>query len=174
MGFRSFIAGLFPPQVIRKTDVHVIEVPKIIEKVVEKEVKVHNLVGVKTYVTDGVTQDEFHRRGEWLKQLEDERKAKQDRCNHLKGGYIDLKKGTWPEQGHGVDYAIIKHQFPWGDVWVRCIRCGKTWKPGMEDYKQALNFPTHNYASTSIQFTGTGTKDGKTFVKIARESTKDS
>lgn len=77
-------------------------------------------------------------------------------------------------------YAVIKHQMINGDIWVRCQRCSKTWMPPIEknfffdekgrsvapqdgtfdkdafvraqrDYMEAVNFPTRNTMSTSVQ-----------------------
>jgi hypothetical protein len=74
----------------------------------------------------------------------------------------------------------MKHQMINGDIWVRCLRCGKTWNPpvreelflrrrgkascpegrtfnralfekAIEDYKRATMFETNNSMSTSVQ-----------------------
>jgi len=74
----------------------------------------------------------------------------------------------------------MKHQMINGDIWVRCLRCGKTWKPPVEkdfffdekgknvapadgkfdkvrfekvadEYRSASMFPTNNSMSTSVQ-----------------------
>jgi hypothetical protein len=90
-------------------------------------------------------------------------------CSHLKGGSgIDaLIKG-----GDDIgNYAVIKHTFANADVWIRCLRCGKTWKPPLEEdfvidgefnlalytaaeqeYRTALDFSTRNQMSGSVMF----------------------
>jgi hypothetical protein len=63
------------------------------------------------------------------------------------------------------DHSVIKHQFTHGDIWVRCLRCGKWWKPpirsqykqdrdfwrAMFEYEEAVNFQTNNTMSSSVQ-----------------------
>lgn len=103
------------------------------------------------------------------------------RCTHKKGGNVSprdwsvLKTG-----GNAVQYAIMKHQMINGDIWVRCLRCGRTWQPPVEknfffndkgkqvapadgtyskarfdkaaqEYRDATMFPTNNSMSTSVQ-----------------------
>lgn len=101
----------------------------------------------------------------------------QTKCSHRKGGVIVrtvnadtglvscnvakcLNVGTSPQ------YSVMKHQMMNGDWRVRCTRCGKTWTApirqeylnqrefwkAIEDYEEAINFPTNNVSSTSIQF----------------------
>jgi hypothetical protein len=55
-------------------------------------------------------------------------------CSHRKGGSVspqDMKAlfvgGSAPQR------AVIKHQMINGDVWVRCLRCGKTWLPPVKE-----------------------------------------
>ena len=97
--------------------------------------------------------------------------TKQLRCNHQKGGYVKrLSSGPnslveFPLKGSSGQYAVIKHQHMHGDIWIECLRCGRRWKPpirkefkkdrdfykAVEEYEGALNFPTNNSMSTSIQ-----------------------
>ena len=84
----------------------------------------------------------------------------QDNCNHRKGGPVNLKTGDAGE------FTVIKHTFAWGDTWVRCLRCGKWWKPPVRarfayeedyidaliEYKEALKFPTCNTTSSALQW----------------------
>jgi hypothetical protein len=101
-------------------------------------------------------------------------------CTHKKGGTAsprDLRVLT--TGGNGNQYAIIKHQMINGDIWVRCLRCAKTWKPPVErefyfrngkvvamqdgkfdkekfdaarfEYINACNFGTNNSMSGSVQ-----------------------
>lgn len=103
------------------------------------------------------------------------------RCTHKKGGNVSPRDWTVLKTGgNAVQYAIMKHQMINGDIWVRCLRCGKTWNPPVEknfffnaegknvapvdgifnkarfekaaaDYKEATMFPTNNSMSTSVQ-----------------------
>jgi len=89
--------------------------------------------------------------------------AMQAGCNHRKGGkdYASTQK-----RGDGDNYAVVKHTFPLGDTAVICTRCLFIWKHGtsaekMPDgspnptgisYKEAINFPTDNTPSGSVQF----------------------
>ena len=102
--------------------------------------------------------------GATLNQLAAIDKAQQSRCNHKKGG--NGAQGVVGGQGDDSQYAVIKHTFGNGDMWVRCLRCGKTWKPPIrshfakeEDYlkavvayETAINFQTRNVPSSSVQF----------------------
>jgi hypothetical protein len=55
-------------------------------------------------------------------------------CTHKKGGIVsprDFK--VLNTGGNGQQYAILKHQMINGDLWIRCLRCGKTWVPPMKE-----------------------------------------
>jgi hypothetical protein len=109
----------------------------------------------------------------------EQKKAAQAQCNHKKGG--NGLEGYVGGQGDDPQYAVLKHQFCNGDVWVRCLRCGKTWKPPVKEsfyfdihgksvapqdgkfnneafinaqteYRLALAFQTRNSQSGSYQF----------------------
>lgn len=89
---------------------------------------------------------------------------RQTRCTHKKGGngLPDFVAGN----GQSPQYAVLKHIMLNGDTWVRCMRCGKTWKPPIEidfatkegyignlmEYQAAVNFPTNNATSSSYMF----------------------
>lgn len=102
--------------------------------------------------------------GETLKQLALGDLAAQRRCTHKKGG--NGAEGVIGGQGQDAQYAVLKHIFANGDMWVRCLRCRKTWKPpirsnfvteelylkAIAEYETAVNFPTRNVTSASIQF----------------------
>lgn len=108
--------------------------------------------------------------GATLKQLAANDKSHQERCNHKKGG--NGAEGIIGGQGDDPQYAVIKHRMPNGDVWIRCLRCAKTWKPPVEseftdkdskfnqagydvaqrEYLDALAFQTRNQTSGSIVF----------------------
>lgn len=99
-----------------------------------------------------------------LKAIKDDELKAQKRCNHHKGG--NGVSGIIGGQGDSLDYAVIKHVFLNGDTWVRCLRCGKTWKPPIKadyktedaynlaqmQYEQAKEFSTKNSTSSSYQF----------------------
>lgn len=54
-------------------------------------------------------------------------------CTHRKGGVVtprDMRVLT--TGGNKEQFAVVKHQMINGDIWVRCLRCGKTWSPPIE------------------------------------------
>lgn len=100
-----------------------------------------------------------------------ERATNQTQCNHRKGGSVpmqgdsaEIKFGL--DHGNATQYAVIKHMHLHGDVWVECLRCGRKWKPpirseyeterefykAIEEYQKAVDFPTNNVTSSSLQF----------------------
>lgn len=103
-------------------------------------------------------------RGQALKSLAEADRQIQRRCNHKKGG--NGMSGVVGGRGDSVHYAVIKHTFCHGDEWIRCLRCGKTWKPPLErsfktrdefyealaQYKAAKEFQTLNSPSSSYLF----------------------
>jgi len=109
--------------------------------------------------------------GETLRQILNSDTAHQKKCNHRKGG--NGSAGVVQGRGDSSDYAVIKHTFAHGDTWVRCQRCGKTWKPpvksqytnpstgvfdeyafesAMRVYENALEFQTKNVTSAGVAF----------------------
>lgn len=55
-------------------------------------------------------------------------------CTHKKGGVVsprDFK--VLNTGGNGQQFAVIKHQMINGDLWIRCLRCGKTWLPPQKE-----------------------------------------
>lgn len=102
--------------------------------------------------------------GQTLKQLAAADKQRQDRCNHRKGG--NGLSAIVGGQGDDNQFAVYKHMFCNGDIWVRCLRCGKKWAPPVEawfdtkeayfaayqEYQAALNFQTRNISSSSYVF----------------------
>jgi hypothetical protein len=102
--------------------------------------------------------------GQTLKQLAANDTASQKRCNHRKGG--DGAHAVVAGQGQDSQYAVLKHIFANGDMWVRCLRCAKTWKPPVKesyadealflravvDYETAVNFTTRNQTSGAVMF----------------------
>lgn len=99
-----------------------------------------------------------------LRQVADAERQVQKRCNHKKGG--NGLQGILGGRGDAGQYAVLKHTMSNGDMWVRCLRCGKTWKPPLErsyknpadfikaeaEYKIAVDFQTLNSPSSSAQF----------------------
>ena len=107
--------------------------------------------------------------------------ARQAVCTHKKGGVVSARNmSVLSTGGNSIQYAVIKHQMINGDMWVRCLRCGKTWLPPVKDnfyfnakgkqvapkdgvfsqakfdaveieYKRAVNFETNNSPSGSVQ-----------------------
>jgi hypothetical protein len=101
-------------------------------------------------------------------------------CTHRKGGMVSPRDMRALTTGGNEDqYAVIKHQMINGDIWVRCLRCGKTWNPPVEsnfyfkggkvvapadgvfdknqfekafdEHQRAVAFPTRNSMSGSVQ-----------------------
>lgn len=102
-------------------------------------------------------------------------------CTHRKGGMASARDlHVLSTGGNAAQYAVMKHQMINGDIWVRCLRCGKTWNPpveknfffnekgarvaphdgtfdkvkfekAVEEYKRATMFETNNSMSTSVQ-----------------------
>lgn len=101
-------------------------------------------------------------------------------CTHRKGGVVtprDMR--VLSTGGNKEQYAVFKHQMINGDIWVRCLRCGKTWQPPVEsnfyyrdgkvvapqdgtfdqakfdkaceEYRLATMFNTNNSTSSSVQ-----------------------
>jgi hypothetical protein len=102
-------------------------------------------------------------------------------CSHKKGGMVSNRDNrVLSTGGNAAQYAVMKHQMINGDIWIRCLRCGKTWAPpveknfffnekgrqvapvdgkfnadkfarAIEDYKRATMFETNNSMSGSVQ-----------------------
>ena len=102
-------------------------------------------------------------------------------CSHKKGGMASPQNlKVLSQGGNAAQFAVMKHQMINGDIWVRCLRCGRTWNPpveknfffdknnksvapadgvfgkarfdkAVEDYKRATMFETNNSMSTSVQ-----------------------
>jgi len=63
-----------------------------------------------------------------------EDEAKQSACTHKKGGVVSQRNlQVLSTGGNSPQFAVIKHQMINGDLWVRCLRCGKTWLPPVKD-----------------------------------------
>lgn len=136
------------------------------ERLAERELKRANI------------RQEAYTKGDTLKSLAINKTTQQKRCNHKKGG--NGAAGVVGGKGDSPDYALLTHTFANGDIWVKCLRCHKTWKPpveseyqsqqsfdlAMQAYRLALEFPTKNTASSGVQFRYS---DGGAFY---RENTK--
>jgi len=110
--------------------------------------------------------------GQTLRSIAENDAMAQERCNHHKGG--NGADGVIGGQGDDSQYAVLKHQFANGEIWVRCLRCAKTWKPpyredfetdeayqlAQREYMAALKFQTRNQMSSSVQLSWKYTKDG--------------
>jgi hypothetical protein len=57
-------------------------------------------------------------------------------CNHLKGGSMR----NYPK-GDGRDgYSIFRHRLSSGDMFIRCLRCGKEWLPPVKPVADSPDF----------------------------------
>lgn len=122
------------------------------ERLAERELKREN-----------VRQDAYTK-GATLADTSRRTTAHQNRCNHKKGG--NGAQGVVGGQGDDSQYAVLKHTFANGDVWVACLRCHKKWKPPLKKdykteadfeaakqvYREALNFQTRNSPSKGVIF----------------------
>jgi len=102
------------------------------------------------------------------------------KCTHKKGGVVSSRDmSALFFGGNKEQFAVLKHQMINQDIWVRCLRCGRTWKPPVEkdfyfrdgkavapkdgvfdkakfetvkaEYELAVAFPTGNSMSGSVQ-----------------------
>lgn len=65
--------------------------------------------------------------GQSLRATTQGEEAHQNKCTHRKGG--NGIQGFMQGKGQKDDHCFQKHMFANGDVWQRCLRCSKTWKP---------------------------------------------
>lgn len=125
-------------------------------------------------------QNDRAAQGNTFSQQDREDASRWKQCTHKKGGIATTRDvRVLTTGGNGEQYAVIKHQMINGDIWVRCLRCGHTWKPPLEkffyfragkvvapkdgvfneaafekagqEYLRALSFETRNSMSGSIQ-----------------------
>lgn len=124
--------------------------------------------------------DRFKDHGKALTQIKQNEEIQQSKCTHRKGG--NGLEGYIAGQGQKPEFAVMKHVFANGDMWVRCLRCGRTWKPPVKsqyffgpngkplaefkggkfdqakyeaafvEYRAACAFPTNNSTSSSALF----------------------
>ena len=94
-------------------------------------------------------KDKFFSRGRELAKTARDKEAIENGCKHRKAGRAGGP--GWMGQGNDMNYSVLKHTFPWGETWVRCMRCGKCWKPPhTQDFatviKQGKELGTTEYA----------------------------
>lgn len=165
-----------------------LEIKKLEAKRLELEIleKEANLQDIRERLAERELGRESRRQrslgnGAILKQIEASEKAHQRRCNHRKGG--NGAEGVIGGQGDDTQHAVLKHVFANGDMWVRCLRCGKTWKPPIKDeyaneesylkavaeYHAATQFQTRNVTSKAVIF---GFSDnGQYYRDVTRNTT---
>lgn len=95
-------------------------------------------------------------------------------------------------RGNDVNYSVIKHTLPTNQKFIRCTRCGKTWKPvspldfdmksatgkaayeaAKAEYQRAVDFNTDNSESSSITFQHTSDDNNVTAQKFVHDVMKD-
>lgn len=137
----------------------------------EKHLELLDELARKEYLAekDALTIAEAKEKGNCLAQMDRSQVQRQRKCTHRKGGIITNIKDPSTisfalAHGNSNQYAVIKHQMINRDIWVRCLRCGKWWKPpcrsefkldrdywkAMFEYEEALEFPTMNTMSGSV------------------------
>ena len=56
--------------------------------------------------------------------------ARQEVCTHKKGGIVTPRDmAVLTTGGDSQQAAVIKHRMIDGNLWIRCMRCSKTWTP---------------------------------------------
>jgi len=132
-------------------------------------------------ISEKQVKEDREQQGRTIAQQEATDKYRYTVCTHKKGGLVSPRdQRVLSTGGNAAQYAVLKHQMINGDIWVRCLRCGKTWAPpveknfffdakgrqvapvdgefskvkfehAVEDYKRATMFETNNSMSTSVQ-----------------------
>ncbi len=118
-----------------------------------------------------------------------DQKMVQDTCVHRKGGRGGVPGGLL--KGTDVNHSLLKHLLPTNELWIRCTRCGKTWKPvfredyaagpegeafflaAKEAYKWAVEANTDNQPSSSITFAWASEDDNKSAKKFVHDVMHD-
>ena len=135
-------------------------------------------------------KDKFLSRGRELENTKRSQKKHQDNCSHRKGG-----RGIEALQKGGTDasdHSLIKHLLPHNEWFVRCQRCGKTWRPphaedfdlktadgkaafeqAKSEYKWAMEAPTNNIPSTGITFKHESEDDDRTAKQFVHDVMHD-
>lgn len=152
----------------------------------EQEVRKYHLKDLKASVSDREilekqSTEDREQQGRVFRQQQAIDLFRYNNCTHKKGGMAssrDMRVLT--HGGNSSQYSVMKHQMINGDIWVRCLRCGRTWCPPVEknfffdakglnvapvdgtfsqdrfdkarqDYLRATMFETNNSMSTSVQ-----------------------
>lgn len=113
----------------------------------------------------------------------------QRNCSHRKGGRTDVPGGLL--QGDSSKHSLIKHTLPTNELWIRCTRCCKTWKPvfrqdyekgpkgdamfaeAKEAYKWAVTANTDNSPSSSITFKWSSEDGNKSAEEFVHDTMKN-
>lgn len=109
------------------------------ERETQNEERKYSLADLKSKVADRAIKEQ---------QLKDDREAqgrtfqaqaqtdnnKQSICTHRKGGKVGPRDvRALSTGGNSSQYAIVRHTMITGDLWIRCLRCGKTWLPPIKE-----------------------------------------
>lgn len=151
----------------------------------EQEVRKYHLKDLKATVANRdikelQNQESREAQGRVFKQQQAIDLFRYSNCTHRKGGMAHARDmHVLTQGGDSPKYAVMKHQMINGDIWVRCGRCGRTWKPPVEkdyffdkkgfsvapkdgifseerfeqakrDHREAVAFITNNTMSTSV------------------------
>ena len=132
---------------------------------------------------------EFFSRGRELVRTKKNQEQVQAACRHQKGGRGNEPGGFL--RGNDANHSLIKHTLPTNELWIRCSRCGKTWRPkyreefpvgaagdaefskAKEEYNWAVQANTDNSPSGSITFQWSGDDNNVTARKFVRDVMKD-
>jgi hypothetical protein len=107
-------------------------------KLLEKQEREYHIKDLKARLADRdiaekQTKEDREQQGRTFAQQDATDTYRYKICTHKKGGIVtprDMRVLT--TGGNNIQYAIMKHQMINGDIWVRCLRCGKTWAPPVE------------------------------------------
>jgi hypothetical protein len=132
-------------------------------------------------ISEKQAKEDREQQGKTIAQQEATDKYRFSVCTHRKGGLVSPRdQRVLSTGGNANQRAVLKHQMINGDIWVRCLRCGKTWAPpvmnnfffdakgrnvapvdgefnkekfekSVAEYKEATMFETNNSMSTSVQ-----------------------
>ncbi len=112
-------------------------------------------------------QNDRDQQGRTLAQQRRDDEAKQSVCTHKKGGIVSQRDmSVLSKGGNSQYYAVIKHQMINGDMWVRCLRCAKTWTPPV---KENFYFSKTGKVVVAVK---DGTFDEVKFAKACEEYTR--
>ncbi len=133
---------------------------------------------------------EYESRGRELVKTGRDQAAVQNACQHKKGGRGNIPGGFL--RGNDVNYSVIKHTLPTNQMYIRCTRCGRTWKPVSQfdydmksaegksayeaakvEYQRAVDFNTDNIESSSITFQHTSDDNNVTAQKFVHDVMKN-